>query len=93
MAIRHQLLRFLATPEKDGSRLSKWAESELARIGGIVEETNRAVENAEKELHDAKSLSEITMAEHKLQDAVSRQKSLMQPPIKPSITASSLKAG
>src|ERR1039458_4777647 len=27
LAIRHQLLRFLATPDKDGSRLNDWAKS------------------------------------------------------------------
>jgi len=40
LALRHQLLRFLATPYQDGSRLHDWAKSELKRVGNIVDETN-----------------------------------------------------
>jgi len=40
LALRHQLLRFLATPDQDGSRLHGWAKSELERVGNIVDETN-----------------------------------------------------
>ncbi|MDD5114971.1 MAG: pentapeptide repeat-containing protein [Methylobacter sp.] len=93
LAIRHQLLRFLATPERSGSRLSGWAESELKRIGGVVDETNMAVAKAERELNAAKNATEITNAERKLADAVIRQRSLLEPPVSPPITAAALRAG
>lgn len=93
LAIRHQLLRFLSTPDKDGSRLSSWAESELNRIGEIVEEANKAVLDAEKELNEAKTLQQIKSAEEKLSKAFKKQKSLLEPPQKPPINAASLKAG
>lgn len=93
LAIRHQLLRFLATPDKSGSRLRLWAESELKRIGGIVDETNLAVASAERELHSAKSAAEVATAERKLEEAVRRQRSLLEPPVTPSITPASLRAG
>ena len=93
LAIRHQLLRFLATPEESGSRLSAWAESELKRVGGIVEDTNRAVVKAEAELHSAKSPAEVANAERNLEEAVRRQKSLLEAPATPPITPASLRAG
>ena len=93
LAIRHQLLRFLATPDKGGTRLSDWAESELSRIGGIVEETNRAVVAAESELQKAKSDSEVAEAERKLADAIKKQRGLLEPPITPPISAAALRAG
>ncbi len=93
LAIRHQLLRFLATPDKAGSRLSDWASSELTRVGSVVEEANRAVTNAEQELHTAKTAAQIAAAERKLAEASNRQKSLLEPPIKPRLTAAALRAG
>jgi hypothetical protein len=93
LAIRHQLLRFLATPDKAGSRLSTWAHSELKRVGGIVDETNRAIETAEAEIQAAKTAAEISNAERKLADAVRRQRSLIEAPVAPPISAASLRAG
>lgn len=93
LAIRHQLLRFLATPDKNGSRLSEWAGSELSRIGGIVEETNRAVVAAESELQHAKNAAEVAFAERKLADAIKKQRSLLEPPLNPPITAAAIRAG
>lgn len=93
LAIRHQLLRFLATPDTNGSRLSSWAQSELKRVGGIVDETNRAVASAEVELQRAKTASELAAAERKLADAVRRQRSLLEAPEPPPVTAAALRAG
>lgn len=93
LALRHQLLRFLATPDRDGSRLQDWATNELVRVGNIVEETNRAVEDAENELQAAKSTAQVAAAEKKLVEAIKRQKSLWEPPIKPPMTAAALRAG
>lgn len=93
LALRHQLLRFLATPDINGSRLQTWAQGELKRVGTIVDETNRAVEDAEKELHSAKSAAQVAAAERKLMEAVRRQRSLMEPPIRPPLTAAALVAG
>ena len=93
LAIRHQLLRFLATPDNSGSRLSDWAASELKRVGGIVDETNRAVAAAEKEIQTAQSSSEIANAERKLADATRRQMSLLDAPVTPPVTAAALRAG
>ena len=93
LAIRHQLLRFLATPDKKGTRLSSWAESELLRIGGIVEETNKAVVEAESQLQKAKDAIEIAAAERKLTEAVKKQRRLLEPPVTPPINAASIRAG
>lgn len=93
LAIRHQLLRFLATPDKDGSRLSTWAESELKRVGGLVEETNRAVALAEKELQEAKTAEDLAQAERKLAEATKKQRSLLEAPTKPPVTAAAIRAG
>jgi hypothetical protein len=93
LALRHQLLRFLATSDPKGDRLRTWAQAELERVGSIVQETNRAVENAEKELNSATTPSQVEAAERKLTEAVRRQRSLMEPPIQPSITAAALRAG
>ena len=93
LAFRHQLLRFLATPDKAGSRLSVWAANELQRVGGIVEETNRAVAAAEMEINQAKTAAEISNAERKLADAVTKQRSLLAPPATPPISAAALRAG
>lgn len=93
LAIRHQLLRFLATPDTKGVRLSMWAKSELERVGGLVDETNRAVVAAEESLREAKSAVELERAERKLAEAVRRQRSLMEPPTTPPITAAAIRAG
>jgi len=93
LAIRHQLLRFLATPDKRGRRLSNWAQAELSRIGEIIDETNKAVKIAEDELHRARTPEEIGIAEDKLVDAINNQKSIMLPPQKPPVTPASLRAG
>jgi hypothetical protein len=93
LALRHQLLRFLAIPDRDGSRLENWAKAELERVGSIVDETNRAVEAAEKELHSATSVAQVVAAEQKLTEAMKRQRSLMEPPVAPPVTAESLRAG
>jgi uncharacterized protein YjbI with pentapeptide repeats len=93
LVFRHQLLRFLATPDKGGARLQAWAQSELARVGNIVDETNRAVEDAERELYDATNISQVDAAERKLTEALKKKKSLMEPPAKPPLTAATLRAG
>lgn len=93
LALRHQLLRFLATPDRGGSRLENWAKGELERVGNIVDETNRAVEAAEKELHAAKTATQVAAAEKKLSEAMQRQRSLMEPPVKPPMTAAAFRAG
>lgn len=93
LAIRHQLLRFLATPDKSGSRLSAWAEAELKRVGGIVDETNQRVAAAETELQKARSAADVANAERKLVEAVRRRKSLLEAPVAPPVTAAALRAG
>lgn len=93
LAIRHQLLRFLATPDTKGDRLSKWAGTELERIGGVVDATNRAVETAAAALLQAKNTSELAAAERRLGEAVRVQKSLLEPAATPPITAASIRAG
>jgi hypothetical protein len=93
LAIRHQLLRFLATPDVKGARLSTWARTELERVGGLVDETNRAVVAAEEGLRVAKSAIELERAERKLAEAVRLQRGLLEPPTKPPITAAAIRAG
>jgi hypothetical protein len=93
LAIRHQLLRFLATPDVKGARLSTWARSELERVGGLVDETNRAVVAAEDGLRAAKSAVELERAERKLAEAVRKQRSLLEPPTTPPVTAAAIRAG
>lgn len=93
LAIRHQLLRFLATPDVKGSRLSAWAKSELEKVGGLVDETNRAVVAAEKSLQEAKSAAELERAERKLAEAVRKQRGLLEPPTTPPVTAAAIRAG
>lgn len=93
LAIRHQLLRFLATPDFKGSRLSAWARSELGRVGGVVDETNRAVAVAEEALKIAKTTSDMERAERELAEAVRVQKSLLEPPTTPPVTAAAIRAG
>lgn len=93
LAIRHQLLRFLATPDVKGNRLQLWAESELGRVGAVVDEANRAVTEAERELMSAKTAAQVAEAERKVTEAVRRQRSLLEPPTKPPITAASILAG
>lgn len=93
LAIRHQLLRFLATPDVKGTRLSVWAKSELERVGGLVDETNRAVVAAEEGLRAAKTAVELERAERKLAEAVRKQRSLLEPPTTPPITAAAIRAG
>lgn len=93
LAIRHQLLRFLAMPDIKGTRLSVWAKSELERVGGLVDETNRAVVAAEEDLRAARSAIELQSAERKLAEAVRKQRSLLEPPTTPPITAAAIRAG
>lgn len=93
LAIRHQLLRFLSTPDKDGTRLSGWAKAELERVGGLVDETNRAVSEAEAALREAKSAVELERAERKLAEVVRKQQGLLQPPTTPPVTAAAIRAG
>lgn len=63
LAIRHQLLRFLATPDKEGTRLSEWAKTELSRVQVMIDDANHIVVEAEKELLAAKTTSEVITAE------------------------------
>lgn len=93
LAIRQQLLRFLATPDRAGSRLSDWSKAELQRVESVVEETNRAVLEAEKELLAAKNNTEVAAAENKLALASSKKRSLLKPPKPPPVTAAALRAG
>jgi uncharacterized protein YjbI with pentapeptide repeats len=93
LAFRHQLLRFLATPDRGGSRLSDWAANELKRVGGIVDETNRAVATAEAEIQEAKTAADIANAERRLAGAVKKQRSLLEPAATPPVTAAALRAG
>jgi uncharacterized protein YjbI with pentapeptide repeats len=93
LAIRHQLLRFLATPDKDGSRLNDWAKSELQRVQSVVDETDKAVSEAEKELMAAKTSGEVVAAEKKLSFATSKKQSLLEAPKPPPITPATLRAG
>jgi uncharacterized protein YjbI with pentapeptide repeats len=92
LAIRHQLLRFLSTPETKGDRLQNWATAELVRIGSIIDETNRAVSQAEADLNAAKTPSQVQDAERRLLDAVKNQRSLIEAPKSPAITPAALKA-
>ena len=93
LAIRHQLLRFLATPDVKGNRLSIWAKTELDRVGWQVDETNRAVVAAEEGLRSAKTAVELERAERKLAEAVRKQRGLLEPPTTPPITAAAIRAG
>lgn len=93
LAIRQQLLRFLATPNTKNNRLGLWAGAELKRVGEVIDETNNAVKIAEEELLKAKSPEEIEKAELILQSAIKNQQSLLLPPVKPSISSQSLRAG
>lgn len=93
LAIRHQLLRFLATPDKDGSRLNDWAKSELQRVQSVVEETDKAVSDAEKELMTAKTGGEVVAAEKKLSLATSKKQLLFESPKPPPMTSATLRAG
>lgn len=93
LAIRHQLLRFLATPDSSGSRLHSWAKSELERVGGLVEETNRAVVAAEDSLRKAKSAIELERAERELANAVRKQRGLLEPATTPPVTPAAIRAG
>ncbi len=93
LAIRHQLLRFLATPDKGGSRLNAWAVLELKRVGGVVDEVNRAVGEAEKAVQEAKTNAQLQSAERKLAEAVRRQRSLLDAPTKPEVSAAAIRAG
>lgn len=93
LAIRHQLLRFLATPDRDGTRLNGWAEAELKRVQIVVEETDRAVAEAEKELLAATTNAAVTAAEKKLSLATSKKQALLEPPKPPPITPATLRAG
>lgn len=93
LAIRHQLLRFLATPDEKGLRLSNWAKSELGRIEVIIDASDKAVEAAEKELLAAKTHIEIAAAERKLAVATSKRSSLLEPPKAPQVSPAALKAG
>jgi hypothetical protein len=93
LAIRHQLLRFLATPDRGGSRLTGWATAELQRIGGVVDDVNRAVVTAEKELHSASTAADVEAAERSLAEAVERQRALLEPALPPPPTAAAARAG
>jgi uncharacterized protein YjbI with pentapeptide repeats len=90
LAIRQQLLRFLATPDERGGRLSNWARSELNRVEVVVEEVDRAVAEAEKKLIDAQSSTEVSAAEKQLAIATTKRESLLGPP---KLTAANLRAG
>ena len=93
LAIRHQLLRFLATPEGEGTRLQDWAEKELERVREIIDETNRAVKEAEERVLAAKSPTEVETAEKALNVALDRQRDLMKPPAPVPVSAAALRAG
>jgi uncharacterized protein YjbI with pentapeptide repeats len=54
---------------------------------------NRAVQDAEKELHDAKSSSQLATAERRLEEAVRRQRSLLEPPKVVPVTGAAFRAG
>ena len=93
LAIRHQLLRFLATPDKAGSRLTGWAKAELERVGGVVDDVNRAVAKAEERLQAAANSTEVHEAERILAEAVRRQRSLLEPPVAAPASAAAARAG
>jgi uncharacterized protein YjbI with pentapeptide repeats len=94
LAIRYQLLRFLATPDKDGNRLNMWAKAELERSEfELVELTNKAFMEAEKALLAAKTTSELAAAEKDFAEANKRRRSLLEPPRPAPLTAAALRAG
>lgn len=93
LAIRHQLLRFLATPDKDGSRLNDWAKSELQRVQSVVDETDKEVSEAEKGLLAAKTSADVAAAEKKLSLATSKKQSLFESPKPLPVTPATLRAG
>jgi uncharacterized protein YjbI with pentapeptide repeats len=93
LAIRYQLLRFLATPDTTGARLQTWAERELERVEPIIVGADRAVATAERELREAVNAQQIANAETKLVAAFRERKSLLEPPIAPRLTAAALRAG
>lgn len=86
LAIRHQLLRFLATPDKAGSRLTGWAKAELERVGGVVDDVNRAVAKAEERLQAAANSTEFMKLSgfwQKRSDASGRCSNRLSPPRRP----------
>ena len=93
LAIRHQLLRFLSTPDKHGSRLNDWAKAELGRVEAVVRESDKAVAQAEKELLQAKTPTDVAAAETKLASATSKRRSLLEAPATPPISPEALRAG
>ena len=92
MAIRHQLLRFLSTPDNRGGRLMQWAQAELARVGPIVEKADETVRQAGERLLYARNAEEITAAERELSRATQARARLNEPPKKPKIAAEALRA-
>lgn len=93
LAIRHQLLRFLATPDEDGSRLNDWAKSELQRVQSVVDETDKEVSEAEKGLLAAKTSADVAAAEKKLSLATRKKQSLLESPKPLPVTPATLRAG
>jgi uncharacterized protein YjbI with pentapeptide repeats len=73
--------------------LNDWAKSELHRVQSVVDETDKAVSEAEKELMAAKTSGEVVAAEKKLSIATSKKQSLLEPPKPPPVTAATLRAG
>jgi hypothetical protein len=93
LAIRHQLLRFLATPDNSGDRLQCWAEREMKRVGPIVEATDQALQDAEKAILAAKSPDEVNAAERKLKIAMKGQQRLLEAPAEVEPSAAAFRAG
>jgi uncharacterized protein YjbI with pentapeptide repeats len=73
--------------------LNDWAKSELHRVQSVVDETDKAVSEAEKELMAAKTSGEVVAAEKKLSFATSKKQSLLEPPKPPPVTPATLRAG
>jgi uncharacterized protein YjbI with pentapeptide repeats len=93
LAMRQQLLRFLATKGEPRKQLESWATAELKRIDAVVEGLDREIEDAERKLQQARNPKELRLAEASMASAVARKQSAIEPRRRPPISAASIRAG
>jgi hypothetical protein len=93
LATRHQLLRFLATPPKDPSRLQVWAKEELRRIDAMFERYTRDLEAQHEAIAKAKDVTELRLAEAKLKALTVQGSASRGEPTQPTVTPEALRAG
>lgn len=93
IAIRQQYLRFLATPHEDRDQLRSWAKAELDRVSAYVEGLDRSVDEAHREVAEAKDEHSLARAERRLRTAVESKAHALGAPRKPPVSAAALRAG